>query len=259
VSAHVHPTAVVAAGAELGEDVRVGPYSVIGARVRLGAGTVVGPHVVIDGVTAIGRGNRIFQFAAIGAEPQDLKYHGEQNELVIGDGNRIREFVTIHPGTEGGGRVTAVGDENLLMAYCHVAHDCQLGNQIVVANAVQLGGHVAIADHAVVGALAGVHQFVRIGESAIVGAGSMVSQDVPPFVNATGDRARLHGLNLVGLKRRGIDAEVISALKQAYRTMFQAGLKVREAAARIRRDQQGLPPVERFVAFIESSERGVCR
>ena len=255
----VHPTAVVARGAELASDVTVGPYAIIGAHVRIGAGTTVGPHVVIEGNTQIGAKNRIFQFAAVGAVPQDLKYRGEDSTLIIGDANIIREFATLHPGTEGGGMVTRIGTGNLLMNYAHVAHDCLLGDYNILANGAQLGGHVTIEQYVVVGALSGVHQFVKLGESAIVGAGSMVSQDVPPFCNATGDRARLHGLNTVGLKRRGFSAEVVRALKQAYRVLFQSGLTVREAVPRVRREHAGIAEVERFVSFIERSERGVCR
>lgn len=255
----VHPTALVAAEAALASDVRVGPYSVIGSAVRIGAGTVVGPHVVIEGRTTIGARNHIFQFASIGAVPQDLKYRGEPSELVIGDENRIREFCTLQPGTQGGGMVTRVGNGNLLMNYAHIAHDCVLGDRTIVANGVQLGGHVTVEDGAVLGALAGIHQFVRIGESAIVGAGSMVTQDVPPFCNATGDRATLHGLNTVGLKRRGFSDEGIQTLKRAYRIMFQSGLRVGEALARIRDELPDLPEVARFAHFIEQSQRGVCR
>lgn len=255
----IHPTAIVAAAAALAPDVRVGPYAIIGPRVRIGAGTVVGPHVVIEGHTTIGARNHIFQFASVGAVPQDLKYHGEDSQLVIGDDNRIREFCTLQPGTEGGGMLTRVGSGCLLMNYSHIAHDCILGDRIIVANGVQLGGHCGIADGAVLGALAGIHQFVRIGESAIVGAGSMVSQDVPPFCNATGDRATLHGLNALGLKRRGMSDEVVQALKRAYRIMFQSGLRTVEALARIRAELPGVDEVERFAAFIESSERGICR
>jgi UDP-N-acetylglucosamine acyltransferase len=259
VSVAVHPTAIVAPEAELGDGVQIGPYAVIGPRVRIGDESVVGPHVVIEGNTRIGAGNRFFQFAAIGAIPQDLKYKGEESELVIGDRNTFREFVTAHPGTTGGGMTTRLGNGNLLMNYVHLAHDCILGDANILANGVQLGGHVTIEDYVVVGALSGVHQFVRLGESAIIGAGSMVSQDVPPFCNATGDRARLHGLNTLGLKRRGLSIEHGVALKRAYRTMFQSGLKVAEAAARVRHEHGGIVEVERFVAFIERSERGVCR
>jgi UDP-N-acetylglucosamine acyltransferase len=255
----IHPSAVVQPGAELAADVTVGAYSVIGARVRIGAGTVIAEHVVIDGRTTIGPENRVFPFASIGAIPQDLKYRGEDSGLVIGAGNRIREFCTLHPGTRGGGMLTRVGDGNLLMNYTHVAHDCIIGSHNVVANGAQLGGHVVIEDFTVVGALSGIHQFVRIGESAIIGAGSMVSQDVPPFCNATGDRARLHGLNTIGLERRGLSAETERALKRAYRLLFRSGLRVPEAAARVREEMGGVPEVERLVTFVEKSERGVCR
>ena len=255
----IHPSAIVAPAAELGPDVTVGAYSIVGPRVRIGAGTMVGPHVVIEGNTAIGARNQIFQFASLGAVPQDLKYHGEDSELHIGDDNRIREFCTLQPGTEGGGMLTRIGSGNLLMNYSHIAHDCILGDHNVVANGVQLGGHVTIEHGVILGALSGIHQFVRIGESAIVGAGSMVSQDVPPFCNATGDRATLHGLNSIGLKRRGVAAAAQQALKRAYRIMFHSRLRTAEAIARVRTEFADVREVERFVAFIESSTRGVCR
>jgi UDP-N-acetylglucosamine acyltransferase len=255
----VHPTAVVDPNAQLGSGVQVGPYAIVGPHVQIGDDSVIGPHVVVEGRTRIGSENRLFQFAAIGAIPQDLKYKGEESQLIIGDRNTFREFVTAHAGTAGGGMVTRIGNGNLLMNYVHVAHDCILGDANILANGVQLGGHVTIESYVVVGALSGVHQFVRLGESAIVGAGSMVSQDVPPFCNATGDRARLHGLNALGLKRRGLSAEQTLALKRAFRTMFRSGLKVAEAAARIRSEHEGSAEVERFVAFIEASERGVSR
>lgn len=256
---HIHPTAIVAPEAELADDVAVGPYTLIGPRVRIGPGTRVGAHVVIEGRTTIGARNEIFPFASIGTAPQDLKYHGEDSALEIGDDNRIREFCTLQPGTEGGGMLTRVGNGNLLMNYAHVAHDCLLGDRNIVANGTQLGGHVTLESYVVVGALSGIHQFVRLGESAIIGAGSMVSQDVPPFCNATGDRATLHGLNSLGLKRRGLPTPTVRALRQAYRLMFQSGLRVAEAAARIRTELAGIPEIDRFVAFIEASTRGVCR
>jgi UDP-N-acetylglucosamine acyltransferase len=255
----IHPTAVVDAGAEVAEEVEVGPYAIIGPRVRIGPGTTVGPHAVIEGRTTIGAGNRIFQFAAIGAITPDLKYQGEDSQLIIGDRNSIREFATLHPGTAVGGMVTRVGNDNLLMPYTHVAHDCSLGDHIVMANGAQLGGHVTLQDYVVVSALVGVHQFSKIGESAILGAGSMVTQDVAPFCNATGDRAVLHGLNTIGLQRRGFSEETIATLKKAYRLMFRTGLKVHEAARRIRETLPRLSEIERFLRFIESSERGICR
>jgi UDP-N-acetylglucosamine acyltransferase len=258
-AARIHPTALVAPEAQLAADVTVGAYSMVGPRVRIGSASVVGPHVVIEGRTTIGARNHIFQFASVGAVPQDLKYRGEDSALVIGDDNRIREFCTLQPGTEGGGMLTRLGHGNLLMNYSHIAHDCVLGDRNIVANGTQLGGHVVIEDGVVIGALSGIHQFVRLGESAIIGAGSMVSQDVPPFCNATGDRARLHGLNSIGLKRRGLPDDVIQALKRAYRIMFQSNLRAVEAIARVRAEIPAIPEVERFVAFIEGSARGVCR
>ena len=258
-SQRIHPTAVIARGAELADDVIIGPYAVIGARVKIGRGTTVGPHAVIDGNTTIGSNNQIFQFAAIGAVTPDLKYHGEDSQLVIGNRNSIREFTTLHPGTELGGMITRVGDDNLLMPYTHVAHDCQLGHHIIMANGAQLGGHVTVQDYAVFGALVGVHQFSTVGESAMLGAGAMVPQDVAPFCNATGDRAVLHGLNLIGLKRRGFSDETITTLKKAYRIVFRSGLKVVEAVKRARAELPVTPELERLLTFIESSQRGVVR
>jgi len=255
----IHPTAIVATGAELDHDVHVDAYAIIGPKVRIGRGTRVGAHSVLDGRTTIGCDNRIFHHVSLGAVPQDLKYRGEDSELIIGDDNQIREFTTLHTGTTGGGMVTRVGDRNLLMNYSHIAHDCCLGTQIVVANGAQLAGHVTVEDHVIVGALVGVHQFVRIGESALLGAGAMVSQDVAPFCNATGDRARLHGLNLVGLKRRGLAAESVGNIKRAYRLVFQSGLKLADAIERVRREIPLSREIEHFLSFIQSSERGVCR
>lgn len=255
----IHPTAIVDPYAQLDADVEVGPYAIIGAGVRIGRGTRVGAHSVVDGHTTIGQDNRIFHHTSIGAIPQDLKYRGEDSQLIIGDRNTVREFATMHLGTAGGGMETRVGDDNLLMNYIHVAHDCRLGNHVIVANGVQLAGHVIVDDYVVLGALSAVHQFARVGESAITGAGSMVSQDVPPFCNATGDRATLHGLNSVGLKRRGFSVDTLRQIKRAYRLMFDSKLTVGQAAARIRREISDSPEVERLVKFVESSERGVCR
>ena len=255
----IHPTAIVAAGAELDDDVDIAAYAIIGPKVRIGRNTRVGPHTVIDGRATIGCDNQIFHHASVGAVPQDLKYRGEPSELIIGNHNCIREFATLHIGTSGGGMVTRIGDQNLLMNFSHVAHDCQLGSHIIVANGAQLAGHLVIEDYVIVGALVGIHQFVKIGESAILGAGAMVSQDVPPFCNATGDRARLHGLNLVGLKRRGFSPELVRDIKRAYRIVFQSGLKLAEAIARARQEVPQSPEIEHFLAFIQAAERGVCR
>lgn len=255
----IHPTAIVAPGAQLDEDVEIGPYAVVGARVRIGRGTRVGAHAVLDGHTTIGCDNQIFQMASVGAAPQDLKYRGEDSELIIGNRNIIREFATLNPGTTGGGMVTRVGDQNLLMNYSHLGHDCQIGNHNIVANGAQLAGHVTIEDYVVIGGLVGILQFVKVGESAILGGGAMVTQDVPPYCNATGDRATLHGLNLVGLKRRNFSPETVRDIKRAYRIVFRSGLKVAEAMARARAEIPASREVEHFLAFIQGSERGVCR
>jgi UDP-N-acetylglucosamine acyltransferase len=255
----IHPTAIVAPGAALAEDVEVAAYAIIGPRVRIGRGTRVGPHTVIEGRTTIGRDNQIFHHASIGAVPQDLKYRGEDSDLVIGDHNIIREFTTLNIGTAGGGMTTRLGDHNLLMNFSHIGHDCLLGSHTVVANGAQLAGHVIVEDYVVVGALVGIHQFVKIGESAILGAGAMVSQDVAPFCNATGDRARLHGLNLIGLKRRSFSAELVRDIKHAYRIVFRSGLKVGDAVGRARAEVPASPEVDHFLSFIQASERGVCR
>jgi len=230
----IHPTAIVAPGAVLDDDIEIGPYAVVGPRVRIGRGTRVGAHAVVDGNTTVGCDNQIFQMASVGAPPQDLKYRGEDSELIIGDRNIIREFATLNPGTTGGGMVTRIGDRNLLMNYSHVGHDCRLGSRNVVANGAQLAGHVTIEDFVVIGGLVGILQFVKVGESAILGGGAMVTQDVPPFCNATGDRATLHGLNLVGLK-------------------------LAAALARARAEVPASREVDHFLAFIQSSEQGVCR
>lgn len=255
----LHPTAMIDSRAELDSEVEVGPYSVIGAGVKIGKGTKIHSHASIQGRTTIGENNTVFPFATIGSAPQDLKYRGEASELIIGNRNTIREYVSLNPGTTGGGMVTRVGDQNLLMMYCHIAHDCTVGNRNVIANGATLGGHVVIEDFVIVGGLVGIHQFVRVGTGAILGAGSMVSKDVPPYCNATGDRARLRGLNLEGLKRRGTDASVIEAIRKAYRIIFQSKLRTEEALEAVRRDVPAIPEIEKFISFISQSQRGVCR
>lgn len=257
--AEIHPTAIVAAGAELDGDVEIGPYAIIGPTVRLGAGSRVGSHTVIEGRTTFGRNNVVFHHVSVGAAPQDLKYRGEDTEVVIGDDNTLREFVTVHLGTAGGGGTTSIGSHNLVMNYSHIAHDCHVGNHVVVANGAQFAGHVTVEDHVVIGALVGIHQHARVGESAIIGAGSMVSQDVPPFCNATGDRAHLFGLNQIGLKRRGLSPELVSSIKKAYRIVFRSGGRFADAIATARRQLPPSPQLEHFLSFLESSERGVCR
>ena len=255
----IHETALVDPRAEIDSDVEVGPYSIVGGCVRIGKGVRIKSHVVIEGRTTLGEGNVIFQFATVGSVPQDLKYKGEPSELIIGNHNTIREFVSINPGTAGGGMVTRVGDHNLLMMYCHIAHDCILGSHNIIANGATLGGHVVIEDYVIVGGLVGIHQFTKVGRGAILGAGSMVSKDVPPYCNATGDRARLHGLNLEGLRRRGVKKEKIDALKRAYRIMFRSRLKTKDAIAEVRQELSGFAEAEQLVTFVENSQRGICR
>lgn len=255
----IHSTAIVSERAQLAPDLSVGAYSVIGESVEIAAGCSVGSHVTIEGPTSIGEENKISQFASIGGPPQDLKYAGEETRLEIGRGNTIREFTTINRGTVGGGGVTRVGDNCLLMAYSHVAHDCLLGDGVVMANAATLAGHVTVEDYAIVGGLVAIHQHVRIGSSAILGGGAMVSLDVPPFCMAAGDRARLQGVNVVGLKRRGFSEDTIRALRNAYRVMFQSSLKLSDALVELRRDHTGSPEVATLIEFVESSERGICR
>jgi UDP-N-acetylglucosamine acyltransferase len=255
----IHQTALINHQAELDSDVEIGPYSVIGAGVRIGKQTRVASHVVIEGRTSLGQGNTIYQFATVGSRPQDLKYRGEASELIIGDRNTIREYVSLNPGTAGGGMVTRVGDHNLLMMHCHIAHDCLIGSHNIIANGATLGGHVVIGDYVIVGGLVGIHQFARIGSGAILGAGSMVSKDVPPFCNATGDRARLRGLNLEGLKRRGFTTAAIDALKKAYRIIFQSKLKTKDALEKVRREISPTAEIDILLAFIAQSQRGICR
>lgn len=255
----IHPTAIVAEGARIAEGVQIGPYSIIGSNVSIGEGTQVGPHCVIEGWTEIGRDNRILQFASIGAAPQDLKYRGEQTFLRIGDRNTIREFTTMNLGTVGGGGQTVVGNDNLFMAYTHVAHDCILGNRIVMANGSTLAGHVEVHDFAILGGLSAIHQFTRIGSHVMISGGSMVTQDIPPYVIAQGDRATTVGLNSIGLKRRGFTEEALRELKKAYKLIFRSNLRVEEALDRIAQEVQSGPEVDHFVDFIRKSERGVAR
>lgn len=259
MSVRIHPTAVVDAAARLDDGVQVGPYAIVGPGVQVGADTEIGPHVVLDGRTTIGRRCRFVGQASIGTPPQDLKYEGGQTRLEIGDDNIVREFVTMNRATEHGGGVTRVGSHGMFMAYAHVAHDCQVGDHVVMANAATLAGHVTIEDHAIVGGLVAIHQFVRIGESAILGGGAMVTQDVVPYCMAAGDRAVLHGLNLIGLRRRGFSAQTIAALRSAYRTIFRSGLRLQDALEALRQEAVDEPRVANLVRFIEQSERGICR
>ena len=255
----VHSTAIVAPGAKLHATAEVGPYAVIGPQVEIGAGTTVGPHAVIDGRTRLGERNKVFQFASVGAPPQDLKYAGEDSALEIGNENLIREFTTLHKGTTGGGGVTRIGDRNLFMAYAHVAHDCQVGSGCVLANAATLGGHVEIGDHVILGGLAAVHQFTRIGQHAFVAGGAMVVMDVPPFCTAQGDRAELVGINSIGLARHGFSEDQIGRVKEAYRILFRSKLPLEEAVERLRTELGDQSEIQTLLTFVTTSERGLTR
>jgi UDP-N-acetylglucosamine acyltransferase len=259
--ASIHPTAIIEPGAELAETVRIGPYCHVGGTVRLGPAVELLSHVVVAGRTTVGEGTRIFPFASIGLPPQDMKYDGEQSTLSIGRNNIIREYVTMNPGTTGGGMVTRIGDGCLFMAGAHVGHDCTLGDHVILVNNVALGGHITIQDHAIIGGNSAVHQFVRIGESAIVGGMTGVERDVIPYGHVVGDRARLEGLNLVGLQRRGFSREDIQALRAAYDMLFDSNrgtLAERAAAAAARFPE--MPPVCKIMDFIlAESSRGLVQ
>lgn len=254
-----HPTAIVDPRARLAEDVSIGAYSVIGAEVEIGAGSRVGSHTTIEGPTRLGRDNHIGSHAAIGGDPQDKKYHGERSELVVGDGNTIREFVTLNRGTGDGGAVTRIGNDNWIMAYVHVAHDCIVGNHTVLANNTTLAGHVEVGDHVVLGGFAGVHQFCKIGAHAFAAMYAAINRDVPPFVYAAGQFAVPRGVNAEGLKRRGFSAERIAAIKRAYRTLYMSGKTLKEARAELEEQARASEDVRAFVEFMDRSERALVR
>jgi len=252
----VHPQAIVDPSAQLDAGVVIGPWSLVGPGVRIGPGTIVGPGVLIEGNTTIGAGCVVHKGAVLGTAPQDLKYAGEETELVIGERTVVREYATLNRGTAASGR-TSVGDDCLLMAYSHVAHDCRIGNHVILSNAVNMAGHVQIEDWAIIGGLTPIHQFVKIGAHAFVGGASRVSQDVVPYCRVAGSPAKLYGLNSVGLERRGFSAEVRGALKKAYRIVFQSDLVIRQGVARAAEEVEGLPEVTHFLDFIRNSERGI--
>ncbi len=255
----IHPTAVVDPAAELAEGVEIGPYVVVGPHVRIGENSIVRGQATLAGWTEIGSRVEIYPFVSVGMEPQDLKYKGEKTLLKIGDGTVIRESVTLHPGTAGGGSVTMVGADCFLMVGVHVAHDCHLGQGVIMANGTHLGGHVTIEDGAILGALCGVHQYVRIGTLGMTAAGSMVGQDVPPYCTVHGDHARLVGLNLVGLRRSGMSSAQIATLKKAYQILFRSKTLFKDRLARVERELAGSPEVDRMIKFIRDSKRGLCR
>jgi UDP-N-acetylglucosamine acyltransferase len=261
--AQVHPTAIVDAKAELAASVSIGPYAVIGAQVRIGEGSSVGAHCAIEGPTTIGRDNRIFQFASLGAAPQDMKYRGEPTELVIGDRNTIREFCTFNRGTTQDAGVTRIGDDNWVMAYVHIAHDVQLGNRTILANNATLAGHVHVGDWAIVGGLSGVHQFCHVGAHAMIGFQSHVSQDVPPYMTVSGNPLGVHGFNAEGLRRRGFSAERIALVKSMHRLLYRKGLTLDQAKSEIETLKgtvaDGDADVQLLLDFLAATSRGIVR
>ncbi len=255
----IHPTAVVHPTAELDHNVEIGPYTVIGEHVNIGAGTKIGSHAVIDTWTTIGRNCHIFQFVSIGAPPQDLGYQGEKTEVILGDNNVIREFVTIHRATTKERLVTVCGSNNLFMNYVHIAHDCTLGDNIIMANNATLAGHVTVAEHAIVGGIVAVHQHVKIGAYCIIGGASAVSKDIPPYVLAVGNRAHVRSLNMIGLRRKGFSKQDITEIKRCYTVLFKSSLSTSDAAKQIKAEMAGSVHAKRFIDAIENSERGIAR
>jgi UDP-N-acetylglucosamine acyltransferase len=255
----VHPTAIVDRRARLDSDVEVGPYAVIGAEVEIAAGCRIGPHTVIAGATRLGPNCRVWQFASIGDAPQDKKYGGEPTRLEIGAGNTIREFCTLNRGTAQGGGVTSIGDDNWIMAYVHIAHDCRIGNRTIFANNAQLAGHVAVGDDAILGGFTVVHQFCRIGAHSITGMGTIVLQDIPPYVKASGNPAKPYGINSEGLRRRGYTGESISALKRAYKAVYRSALTIEEVKQALAGEAQKNPEIQLLLDFVAAPGRGIIR
>jgi UDP-N-acetylglucosamine acyltransferase len=260
---HIHPTALVSSQAQLADDVSVGAYTLIGPDVSIGAGSRIGPHCVIEGHTRIGRDNQIFQFSSIGAAPQDMKYAGEPTELIIGDRNTIREFCTFNTGTVQDGGATRIGSDNWIMAYVHIAHDCQLGDHIILANNATLAGHVHLADWVFIGGLTGIHQFVKIGAHAMAGFASAVTQDVPPFMTVDGNPLAVHGFNVVGLRRRGFTAERIALVKQMHKLLYRQSKTLAQAteeiAALANSSPESREDVGLMTAFLAQATRGIAR
>lgn len=255
----IHPTAIVDPKADLAPDVEVGPYSIIGPEVHIDAGTRIGAHVVIEGPTFIGKNNNIYQYASLGAAPQDKKYGGEPTRLEIGDGNTIREFCTFNRGTVQDAGVTRIGDDNWIMAYVHIAHDCQVANHTILANNASLAGHVHLDDYAILGGFTLVHQFCKIGAHVITAVGSVVFKDIPPYVTAAGYDAAPHGINAEGLKRRGFSAQRIAAIKRAYKTLYRSSLTLEEARAVLAEQSREAPDLRILVDFLDTSTRGIIR
>ncbi|MDQ6965748.1 MAG: acyl-ACP--UDP-N-acetylglucosamine O-acyltransferase [Mariprofundaceae bacterium] len=254
----IHPSAVIAQGASIADNVCIGPYCVIGEHVSIGEGCELMSHVVISGYTTVGKGNRFFPFSAVGMEPQDLKYHGEPSRVEIGDNNTFRENVTVNAGTEGGGMLTSIGNNNLLMAYVHIAHDCHLSNEIVMANCATLAGHITIYDGAIIGGMSAIHQFVRVGRFAMIGGMSGIGKDVPPFcLTAGGYRPGLAGLNIIGLKRRNFTLDDIGMLKKAYRILLQGSGSMKDKIAKAEHELDDHPLITEMLDFVREAERGL--
>lgn len=255
----IHPTAIVSDGAKLDKDVEVGAFSLIGDGVEIGAGSVIGSHVVLEGPTRIGRNNRIFQFCSIGEIPQDKKFHGEASILEIGDHNTIREYCSIHRGTEDGGGTTRIGNHNWIMAYVHIAHDCQLGDHNTLANGASLAGHVELANQVILGGFTLVHQFCAIGTGVFSRMGSAIVQDVPPYVMVGGNVAEARGINIEGLKRRGLDGDALQAVRRAYKIIYRSGLKLNQAVEQLQPLAAESEQVATMAAFLQSTSRGIVR
>jgi UDP-N-acetylglucosamine acyltransferase len=255
----IHPSAIVAAGAELSEGVKIGPYCVIGPHVKIGARTRIEAHCVLDGYTALGEDNHVFPFCSLGQVPQDMKYAGEPTRLTIGHRNTIREYCSFNVGTVQGGGETRVGDDNWIMAYVHVAHDCMVGNHTIFANNATLAGHVVVGDWAILGGFTGVHQFVRVGAHSFCGVGTVLLQDLPPYVTVAGNPAAPHGINAEGLRRRGFSPEAIAAIRRAYKLLYRSGLTLAEARERIAELAVEQPELQPLVDFLAQPGRGIVR
>ncbi|MGH7216930.1 MAG: acyl-ACP--UDP-N-acetylglucosamine O-acyltransferase [Nitrospiraceae bacterium] len=256
----IHPTAIIHPKASLADDVEIGPFCLIGEHVTIGKGTRLLSHVTVDGWTEIGERNEVYSFVSIGGPPQHLGYKGEPTKVIIGDNNILREYVTVNRATAQGGGVTSLGSKNFLMAYVHVAHDCRLGSHLILANAASLAGHIAIGDHAIIGGLTGIHQHVRVGAYSMVGGCCALGQDLPPFMRAAGGyRARMYGLNSVGLRRQGFSTDRISVLKRAYDMLFRSGHRTAEAAKLAHAEFRDQPDVVTILEFLEGTKRGICR
>jgi len=255
----IHPSAIVSPKAKIADGVAIGPFSIIGEKVAIGRNTIISSQVIIDGNTTIGEKNRIYPFVSVGLPPQDIGYQGEDTRVIIGNENIIREFVTINRATTKQDRVTKIGNRNYLMAYAHIAHDCILGNSIIVSNAATLGGHIEIGDHAIIGGLVAIHQFVRIGAYAFIGGKSATVKDIPPFMIASGDRAKLFGLNHIGLKREGFSKEAINNLKKAYKIIWRDHHLLNEALEKVKKEIPPFKELQMLLDFLISSKRGIVR